>query len=128
MQEYLENRPKKCGYFEYTFLSNKKHLYFFFWWFSGYFCKEIILEWTVWIAPEVRSCESEIAQQTLYLYLLEIFFKQYKFTSVLFFARVIYYNPSTSSICKIEKNNRISLKKYASKLRAGAILDSHGCT
>ena len=26
------------------------------------------------------------------------------------------------------KNNRIILKKYASKLRAGAILDSHECT
>ena len=31
-------------------------------------------------------------------------------------------------ICENEKNNRISLKKYASKLRARAILDSHGCT
>ena len=37
----------------------------------------------------VRSCESEIAPRTLYLYLLAIFFKQFKYISVVFFASVI---------------------------------------
>ena len=76
----------------------------------------------------VMSCESDIAPQTLYLHLLAIFFKQFKYISVAFFASVIDKNPSTSLICKNEKNNRISLEKYASKLRARAILDLHGCT
>ena len=75
----------------------------------------------------VRSCESEIAPRTLCLYLLAIFFKQFKYISVVFFANVIDYNPCTSLMCKNEKNVRISLRKYASKLTAGAILDSHGC-
>ena len=101
-------------------MGSKAFIYIFISCVSFQFCN--------FVGRIVMSCESEIALQTLYLYLLSIFFKQLKFISVVFFASVIDQNASTSLICKNEKKYRIRHKIYASKLRAGAILDSHGCT
>ena len=64
-----------------------------------------------------------------YICIFQLFFlRHFKYISVVFFASVIDQIPSTSLICKNEKKNRISIRKYAQKLRAGGILDSHDIT